>query len=318
MAMEIGSLQDERFFLRRAGCPFEALPDPIDPSSMSNIRVVSLPSDDRLVIPCSIASAKRSTITRGDERGIFQKEAVRSQRPPLAPSAKSNSLHIHNDLNTRGRELTAMAPPSLDALNDATLDCVLLALAGDVQDLLRLSRTSRHYHEAVMGADHVWRAAYEASFGAPAAAPPPGTWLAAFKERFQQEARRRRQMVAARRLKASSDVQSLEVEVHRLRQALAAEETRLPILKREQAGLRVSMHADAMRDAHTQYWAPVAVTRATGRQVAQVPQNAAARERALEQAVAEAELEAHKLRRRVTARAAALEAARRKLAALGP
>ena len=227
---------------------------------------------------------------------------------------------------------------SLDNLSDSILQCILFHLAEDIADLLHLSRASKRYHAAVVGADNAWKRAYELSFDnmkvpSPSAAKTatassssllekgstsePTSWLNRYKDRFEEEGFKRRQLAAARLLKAQSTMQTLEQNVYRLAHALQHEKQQLEHFSQLLTTLQAAMHAEKVQDAHT-YWVPTAVTRSSGSLVVQVPQNALEREQELKNKIAVGELECTKLERMLTAKRAELKTAKLRLQALQP
>ena len=217
--------------------------------------------------------------------------------------------------------------PSLDSLSDAALECMLKKLVSeDVQDLLRFSRTSKRYNVVVLGAENVWKAAYDAHFGplpsvdsaaSAATSSTCSSWHARYKHQFLEHATHRRRKLAARRLKATSAVQTLEQEIYRLSNSLSAEQHTLQTRKEQLETLESAQKAALMQHAHI-YWVPVAVMRAQGSVVMQLPQDAEERERTLQEKVSLGNFEVEKLTKMLAARIKALDTARAKLGALQP
>lgn len=228
-------------------------------------------------------------------------------------------------------------PPCLDNLSDNLLQCILFHLADDIADLLHLSRASKRYNIAVIGAENAWKRAYELSYGSleqlPTPVPvtatatssshqtavsiKPQTWLDKYKARFAEQDFKRKQIVAARLLKARSTVQTLEQQVYRLAQTLRQEKQKLKRNSDLLTSLQAAIQAEEVQEAHT-YWVPTAITRAQGSLIIQAPQNAIERERELKSDAAVGELECTKIEKMLAARRAEVQKAKLRLQALQP
>ena len=218
-------------------------------------------------------------------------------------------------------------PPCLDTIGGDAFQQILVYLADNVQDLLRFSRVSKRYSKAVYAADEAWKRAFDISFGVEPSTSdataststtcPRTPWLERYKTKFLEAALRMRQKLAARRLKVSSAVQTLEQEVYRLEQNFKKETRSLHALRQKFAALEAAKRADMVKEAH-EYWAPVAVTRAQGSVVMQLPQNADELQRDMQESIAISNLECEKLKNMLVVRKKALETAKTKLGALQP
>lgn len=168
-------------------------------------------------------------------------------------------------------------------------------------------------------ANAIWHRAYALAFGSPDQIDEATKtlWHVAYKTRLAEDRRKMQQLAAARRLRATSAVHSLHLEVSRIGTKLRLEDQQLSMLKQDLSKLQRALHAEAMRPAHTA-WQPVAVTKSLGAVVEQVPLEAEQQEGSLKQRIAESQLEVQKLRRQLAARQKALSAAQSRLQALQP
>lgn len=219
----------------------------------------------------------------------------------------------------------------LDALPRSALLIILRYVAVDetskcgFQDLLHLSRTCKYLYKVIKDTDDVWKEAFVSSFGKDAvlmASEDVETGRVTWKEKVQENKRMLTLRLSARKLKLTSEIQSLEHDMYQIQQRIHQEKRNIDELSFQLKSLeRARQNSDRIklqRELQKTYWHPQNVVTSRGLHVEQLPKDLEAHESELRSSVALAQIEHETLLKSLRSRSQKLQRARHRLQILNP